>query len=148
MAQAVQLNPNFALAHGLLGNAYAFAGRSADALASIDRAVRLSPREVFQGAFAQQYAFAHFQGANYQLGLEFAQKAHQLRPGHSYPMIIGAACAGHLGDARSAAALVKDLKAALPTISAAWVERTAPYVLAEDRRRLIEGLARAGVFQV
>ena len=56
------------------------------------------------------------------------------------------ACAGHLGDARSAAALVKDLKAALPTISAAWVEKTAPYVLAEDRKRLIEGLARAGVF--
>ena len=110
--------------------------------------MRLSPREVFQGAFAQQYAFAYFQGANYQLGLEFAQKAHQLRPGHSYPMVIGAACAGHLGDARSAAALVKDLKAALPTISAAWVETTAPYVLAEDRRRLIEGLARAGVFQV
>jgi adenylate cyclase len=148
MAQAVQLNPNFALAHGLLGNAYAFAGRSAEALASIDRAVRLSPREVFQGAFAQQYAFAYFQAANYRLGLEFAQKAHQLRPGHSYPMVVGAACAGHLGDVRSSVPLVKDLKTALPTISAAWVESTAPYVLAEDRQRLIEGLARAGAFQV
>ena len=81
-------------------------------MACIDHAVRLSPREVFHGAFAQQYAFAYFQGARYRLGLEFAQKAHQLRPGHAYPMVIGAACAGHLGDAGSAAALVKDLKAA------------------------------------
>ena len=33
----------------------------------------------------------------------------------------------------------------MPAISAAWVETTVPYVQAEDRKRLIEGLARAGL---
>ena len=139
MTRAVELNPNFAMAHGLLGLAQAFGGRSAEAVSSIDHAVRLSPREVFHGAFAQQYAFAYFQGGRYELGLEFARKAHQLRPGHPYPMVLGAACAGFLGDAASTAALARDLKAVMPAISAAWVETTVPYVQAEDRQRLIKG---------
>jgi adenylate cyclase len=145
MTRAVELNPNFAMAHGLLGNAFAFGGRYDEAVASIDQAVRLSPREMFHGAFAQQYAFAHFQGARYRLGLEFAEKAHQLRPGHAYPMVIGAACAGHLEEIEQAAALLKELRTVVPTISANWIEATAPYVEAEDRRRLADGLAKAGL---
>jgi TolB-like protein/tetratricopeptide (TPR) repeat protein len=145
MMQAVQLNPNFAFGHGLLGISHAFGGRYSEALACIDHAVRLSPREMFHGAFAQHYAFAHFQGGRYELGLQFAQEAHNLRPGNPYAMVIGAACAAHLGDIQSATSLVQDLKAVVPTVSANWVETTTPFVHAADRKRLIEGLARAGL---
>jgi adenylate cyclase len=50
-----------------------------------------------------------------------------------------------LGDARSAASLMADLKAILPIVSTGWVEATSPYVNAEDRARLVEGLSRAGL---
>ena len=143
--RAVELNPNFAFGHGLLSLAHSFRGRSAEALACLDRAVRLSPREVFHGYFAQQYAFAYFQGGQYELALKHAQQAHTMRPGHPYTLIIGAACAGFLGDAATARGLVAELKALVPTISRAWIEETAPYVKIDDRKRLGAGLALAGL---
>ena len=143
--RAVELNPNFAFGHGLLSLAHSFGGRSAEALACLGRATRLSPREVFQGAFAQQYAFAYFQGGQYELALQHAQQAHTMRPGHPYTLIIGAASAGFLGQAGTGSAMVGDLKALVPAIRRAWIEETAPYVQPADRKRLAEGLALAGL---
>lgn len=144
-AHAVDLNPNFAMAHGMLGLAHAFAGEADRAITFIDQASRLSPREVFHGAFAQQYAFAHFVAGDYVLSFDCAKKAHQLRPGHAYPLLIAAACAGHLGEAGSAASLLAALNSVAPAISTDWVDANVPYVRAEDRARLIVGLARAGL---
>ena len=59
--------------------------------------------------------------------------------------MIGAACAGHLDDKGAAASLLRDLKMLVHDVSRATVEATAPFVLAGDRARLVEGLARAGL---
>src|ERR1700730_10951204 len=71
--------------------------------------------------------------------------AQGIRPVHPYPLLLGAACAGHLGDMETGATLVRELKAILPSISVTWVEATSPYVHAEDRARLIEGRSRCGL---
>jgi len=107
--------------------------------------VRLSPRDTYLSDFDLYYAFAHFQSARYELGLQFAQQAHRMRPGHAYPLVLGTACAGHLGETETGAMLLRELKAMVPTICAGFVEATSPYTLAQDRARLIEGLARAGL---
>jgi len=91
------------------------------------------------------YAVAYFQGGQYDLGLRYAREAHRLRPGHVYPLLIGIACAGYLGDAEAAANLVGDLKAVAPNISRASAEAASAFVQAEDRARHGEGLARAGL---
>jgi tetratricopeptide (TPR) repeat protein len=145
LTRAVALNPNFAFAHGQLGVAHAFGGRSEEAVPCIDHALRLSPREVFLGDYQFFYAAAHFQGGRYELGLRYAREAHRSRPGHAYPLRIGAACAGHLGDAEAAAVLLGELKAIVPDVSRASVEAIDAFVHAEDRARLVEGLARAGL---
>ncbi len=145
LTRAVALNPNCVNAHGLLGIAHAFGGRSAEALKCIDYAVRLSPRDTYLSDFDLYYAFAHFQSARYELGLQFAQQAHRMRPGHAYPLVLGTACAGHLGETKTGAMLLRELKAMVPTICAGFVEATSPYTLAQDRTRLIEGLARVGL---
>jgi adenylate cyclase len=145
LTQAVALNPNFAFAHGQLGLAHAIGGRADEAVACIDHALRLSPREAFLGDYQFFYAMAHFQGTRYELGLRFACGAHRSRPGHVYPLLIGLACAGLLGDTAAAAGLLADIKAIIPEVSRASIEATAPFVRAEDRARLIEGLARAGL---
>ena len=103
--------PTSRFAHGQLGLAHAMGGRAAEAVACIDHALRLSPREAFLGDFQFYYAVAYFQGANYELGLQFAREAHRLRPGHAYPLVIGVACAGHLDDKEAAAGLLEGLKA-------------------------------------
>ena len=143
--RAVALNPNFIIAHCQLGIAHALGGRWTEALACIDYGMRLSPREVGLTDFQLYYAFAYFQGAQYELGLQYAQQAHRMRPGHVYPLLFATTCAGHLGRKEVAAVLIRDLKTVLPTISTDFVDATCPYVQAEDRARFIEGLRRAGL---
>ena len=145
MEKAVNLKPNFAMGLGLLSLALSFAGRPTEALRYLDHAVKLSPREVFQGSFAQQYAFAHFQNADYVAGLQHATHAHDLRPGHVYPIVIGAACAGYLGKTELASTLIDRLKTAVPRASAGLYEDTSPLVLPADRLRLAHGLKLAGL---
>jgi len=116
-----------------------------DDLGCGDHALRLSPREAFLGDYQFFYAVAHFQGARYELGLRFACEAHRARPGHAYPLLIGLACAGRLGDTAAAASLLADVKAVIPDLSRASIEATTAFVRAEDRERLSEGLARAGL---
>ena len=145
ITRAVEINPNFAFAHGLLGLAHALGGRSAEAVPCIDHALRLSPREAFHGDYCFFYAVAHFQGARYDLGLRYAREAHRLRPGHVYPMLIGLACAGHLGDAEASASLLKDLRAIAPHITRASLEAMSSFVNADDRARHVDGLVRAGL---
>ncbi|RWD35916.1 MAG: adenylate/guanylate cyclase domain-containing protein [Mesorhizobium sp.] len=144
-SQAVAINPNSAFAHGQLGLAHANGGRAADAIPCIDYALRLSPREAFLGDFQFYYALAYFQGANYELGLSYAREAHRLRSGHAYPLVIGTACAGLLDNQEAATDLLGRLKSLVPYISRDAVGATSALVRAEDRARLIEGLARAGL---
>jgi hypothetical protein len=68
-----------------------------------------------------------------------------MRPSHVYPLLIAAACAGHLGKRGAATMLIRDLKAILPLASRGWVKATSPYVHAEDRLRFIEGLGLGGL---
>ncbi|MFK0273217.1 adenylate/guanylate cyclase domain-containing protein [Ensifer sp. NPDC090286] len=145
ISQAVAINPNSAFAHGQLGLAHANGGRAAAAIPCIDYALRLSPREAFLGDFQFYYAMAHFQGANYERGLHYAREAHRLRSGHVVPLIIGTACAGLLDNREAAADLLGRLKSLVPDISRNAVAVTSSFVRAEDRARLVEGLARAGL---
>jgi adenylate cyclase len=145
LEKAVELNPNFAIGRGLLGLAYAFSGRAAEAVNALDLASDLSPREMFLGAFAQQYAFAYFQMGNYRRALDSATKAAQLRPGHVYAAIIAAASAAHLGEMEEAERFVKTLLEIVPNTNVKRIEETTPYVRAADRIRLLDGLTRAGL---
>ncbi len=145
LTRAAALNPNSVNALGLLGIAHAFGGRAEEAIVCIDRALRLSPRDTFLSDFELYYAFAHFQAGRYEQGLRHAQHSHDLRPGHPYPLVMAAACAGQLGLADRAAALLRELMTVLPIASTGWVEATTPFVRAEDRARLVEGLRRAGM---
>jgi adenylate cyclase len=88
---------------------------------------------------------AYFQGANYELGLSYAREAHRLRSGHPYPLVIGTVCAGLLDSQEAATDLLGRLKSLVPDISREWVGATSCFVRAEDRARLVEGLARAGL---
>lgn len=143
--QAVAINPNSAFAHGQLGLAHANGGRAEAAIPCIDYALRLSPREAFLGDFQFYYAMAYFQGGNYELGLSYAREAHRLRSGHAVPLVIGTACAGLLGNEEAATDLLGRLKSLVPDVSRDAVAATSSFVRAEDRARLIEGLARAGL---
>jgi adenylate cyclase len=143
--KAVELNPNFAYGYSFLGAALAASGNGDDALATIDRAVRLSPRDLLRDEFDLFYAFAHFQRGDYARAADFAASAASLRPGHAYPYRILAASSALVGDLRRAAAALAEILALTPGFTLAQAESQNVYQRAEDRARLIDGLRLAGL---
>ena len=144
-SQAIDASPNFAYAHGMLGAAHAFGGRAEQAIECIDRGVRLSPRDIFGDEYQLYYAFAHFQAGRYVEAAAAAQLAIQMRPGHPVLYIMAGASYGLAGATDKAKRTVKQLTDLVPNISAAGIEATFPYCLAQDRSRLAQGLRAAGL---
>jgi TolB-like protein/Flp pilus assembly protein TadD len=144
-SRAVDLSPNLAYAHGLLGAAHAFGGRPNEAIESIDRGVRLSPRDIFGEEFQLYYAFAHFQAGRYAEAASAAQVAIRQRPGHAVPYIMAAASYGLNGEIDRAREVATHLAELVPGISAAELEETFLYCRQEDRSRLAAGLRAGGL---
>jgi adenylate cyclase len=122
LSRTIDLSPNFAYAQGLLGAAHALGGRPGQAIACIDRGVRLSPRDIFGDEYELYYAFANFQAARYDAAVAAALRAIQLRPGHPTLYIMAAASyalAGRIEDAKKAIIQLVNL---VPNISAADIE--------------------------
>lgn len=145
LRHATDLSPNFAYAHAVLGAALALGGRPEEGIDSTNQAVRLSPRDTFNDDFQLYYAFAHFQAGRYVEAASCAEKAIRLRPEHPYSHVMAAASYGLAGNDKKAAGALASLTALVPEVAASNVERTAPYVLAEDRARLAQGLRMAGL---
>jgi TolB-like protein/Flp pilus assembly protein TadD len=144
-SRAIDASPSFAYAHGLLGAAHALGGRSDEAIESIDRGMRLSPRDIFGEEFQLYYAFAYFQAGRYADAASAAERAVRQRPGHPVPYIIGAASYGLGGETEKARELVTQLSKLVPDISAADLEENFLYCRQEDRRRLAMGLRAGGL---
>jgi tetratricopeptide (TPR) repeat protein len=143
--RAIEISPNFAYAHGLLGAAHALGGRPDEAIPCIDRGVRLSPRDTFGEEYLLYYAFAHFQAGRYSEAASAARNAIRQRPGHPVPYLMAVASYGLGGDTATARELAAQLTNLVPDISAADLETNFLYCRQEDRSRLARGLRAGGV---
>jgi adenylate cyclase len=143
--KAIELNPNFAYGYSFLGAALASSGDGAAAIAAVDRAVRLSPRDLLRDEFDLFYAFAHFQKGDYAKAADFAAAAASLRPGHAYPYRVLAASSALAGDRQRASAALADILALTPGFDLAQAASQNVYQRDDDRARLIDGLRKAGV---
>ncbi len=144
-SRAIDANPNFAYAHGLLGAAHALGGRPDQAIECIDRGVRLSPRDTFGEEFQLYYAFAHFQAGRYAEAASAAQLAIRQRPGHPIPYVMAAAAYGLDGETDTARELATQLTKLVPHISVSDLEEHFLYCQADDRSRLAMGLRAGGL---
>jgi adenylate cyclase len=144
-ARAVEVSPNFAYAHGLLGAAHAFGGRPDQGIVCVDQGVRLSPRDIFGEEYQLYYSFAHFQAGRYTEAALAAARAIQLRPGHPVLYIMASASLGLAGELDRAAKMIRQLKGLVPNISANEVEQNFIYCQQEDNSRLAAGLRAAGL---
>ena len=143
--KAIELNPNFAYGYSFLGAALACSGDGAAGLAAVDRAVRLSPRDLLRDEFDLIYAFAHFQEGDYAKAADFAAAAASLRPGHAYPYRVLAASSALAGDGQRASAALADILALTPGFDLAQAASQNVYQRDDDRARLIDGLRKAGL---
>jgi adenylate cyclase len=143
--RALELNPNFALAHALLGNTLAVHGVYQEAVDSAEHALRLSPRDRNVGYYASRaMAHVHFGARRYPECVTWARYTIEKSPGHlaGYEFLTaGLAMAGNL----TAAAEARDRLLRLrPEFSLAWMIENPPGI-GEMAERLREGLRKAGV---
>ena len=143
--KAIDLNPNFALAHSFLGAAYALTGRGREAFEWIERARRLSPRDIFRDEFDVHTSFAHFQVADYRMAAEFAAKASIPRPEHVYPHLMLAVSYAHLGALDAARDEVAKVKALVPDFCLTTADKVSVFVDPVDKARFLDGLRKAGL---
>jgi len=138
------LNPNFAFAHTHLGLALCFLGRSDEALAELDTAERLSPRDFQAGLNNIARAIACFIDGRYREGADFARTATRQSfdsVGAHHLVVVNSALAGDVEAAREA---LQTLKRFEPCLSLETLDM-AVYARDEDRRRYFEAFRLSGL---
>jgi len=142
--RALDLNPNFAIAHGYLAMALALDGRSEKAIAHAEQAIHMSPHDPQNAIFNMSIAVAHYLADRYPEAVAFGRKAIQQRTqftsGHRI-YIASLAQAGQIEEAREALARVKEL---FPEMSIAWIKQYVPYT-AGPMNKFLEGKRKAGL---
>jgi Flp pilus assembly protein TadD len=141
---ALTLNPNFAAAYGAQGWALVFDGRSEEALACFDRALRMSPRDPLNGFILAGVSAANYFAARYSEAVEWAQKAVELRPGLLGAHRVLCASLGQAGQVDKAASAMMTLRQLQPNVSVRWVQQSVPYTT-QPMEHFVDGLRRAGL---
>ena len=137
---ALSLNPNYAFAYNCLGSIHTYSGRPLEAIAVIERAMRLDP------AWSQQYL--HFLGTAYLLAGKYETAAALLKqriilvPNTDFSRAILASALGHLGEVDEARRVWRELKEINPKYSFREHFSRQPF-RHEDVERVAEGLTKA-----
>ena len=142
--RAIDLNPNFAAAHGYLGWALAFDGQSEQAIKHLKEAIRMSPHDPQNAIFNTGLAVAHYLSGRFAEALECSQETLQQRSAFTAGHRIHCASlaqAGQIDEAREALAVLKEVH---PDLSVAWIESNVPYTAA-PMAQFVEGMRKAGL---
>jgi TolB-like protein/cytochrome c-type biogenesis protein CcmH/NrfG len=143
--QALQLNPNFSLAHGYYGLALTYCGLWQEAYEAARYALRLSPRDPFSAIYYGVAAYAQFVGKNYQDAIGLSREAIRQRSDFPGAYRVLTVAAGMAGQTEVAAAALTQLRRAQPNISLAWIANQLPWKLDSDREHYLEAFRRAGL---
>ncbi|MFL6810305.1 MAG: winged helix-turn-helix domain-containing tetratricopeptide repeat protein [Bradyrhizobium canariense] len=142
---ALNLNPNFAMAHAFYGVTLCYAGRWQNGDVAARRALRLSPRDPLAAIYCGVAAYARFIGRDYEGAAQMARESMRQRADFVGAHRVLTAAAGMSGDSARAASALEGLRRAQPGISLAWITRELPMLRDEDREHYLEGLRRAGM---
>jgi len=142
--RALDLNPNFAAAHGYLGWALAFDGQSNRAIVHSEEAIRMSPHDPQNSIFNVGIAIAHYLAGRYIEAAASCRKAFQQRSGLTRGSRVYVASLAQAGQIDEARAVLARMKEAHPDLSIAWIEQNVPYTPG-PMAQFLEGMRKAGL---
>jgi tetratricopeptide (TPR) repeat protein len=142
--RALDLNPNFAAAHGYLGWALAFDGQSDQAIAHSKEAIRMSPHDPQNSVFNVGIAIAHYLAGRYGEAIASCRKAFQQRLGLTRGTRVYVASLAQAGQIDEARVVLTRMKESHPDLSIAWIEQNVPYTPG-PMARFLEGMRKAGL---
>lgn len=148
LGRQIGLNRNDASGWFWLGYAHCTLGRPDEAIAALEQARRLSPRDPNLNGIFVVTATAHLHLGRDREALEWAQRSVLERPQHAVAHSWVAAAAANLGETETARAALAEFRRRLPsyTISSFRDERLCANDLCRaQRERYYAGLAKAGL---
>jgi TolB-like protein len=145
IARARALNPNSPAALGPQGWIHVWRGEPELALADVERALQLSPADLFAFAWWCVGAYAHFTCGRYDDALSWAERTWRERPGYlpSARMIVASAALG--GRPQSSEMSLARLRQLDPMLRLSNLQEQMPFRRAGDLARLTDGLRKAGL---
>ena len=135
------------VAHGGIGLALIFNGRSGEAIPHLERALRLSPRDTIRAEWQYRLALAHFMLAQYERARDWGQTAQASNSGLPWPPVHAAAMA-RLGQQADAKKVLDDFLARHPGYEAGRIVQRLPGTdprFVEGRDRLVASLRELGL---
>jgi TolB-like protein/cytochrome c-type biogenesis protein CcmH/NrfG len=146
LEQCVALNPSFAQGWFALAFTLTWCGRAEEALALVERATELSPRDPHLSAFHNLRALAFFSLGELEAAAEYALMSTRLRNASHHAFAVHAAALGLLGRGAEAQASVAELLRRKPGYTCADGGEDMFFCADADLvARFVEGLRRAGL---
>ena len=142
---ALRLNPNFSMAQAYNGLTLAYCGCSQEALQSVQRALRLSPRDPLAAVYCGIASYAHYVGRNYEEAMRLAREGIRQRGDFVGAHRVLTAAAAMAGRDDVAKAALHELRRVQPNISLDWIKKEMPIKHDAERAHYLEGFRRAGL---
>jgi adenylate cyclase len=143
--RAIELNPNFALAHGYLSLQLAYAGEAEAAIEAGHKAIRLSPRDPELFHFHVAISLAHFVDERYTEAVTWANKVMAERPETPAWRRLLAASLAQLGQIEEARRAMEGILSITPGVTATLLRNIIYFKRPEDFDRYIDALRKAGL---
>ncbi len=143
--RAIELNPNFALAHGYLSCQLGYAGEAEAAIETGHKAARLSPRDPELFHFHVGIGTGHFIAGRYAEAVTWAKKVIAERPGTPAGHRLLVASLAQLGRKEEARKALEDLLSITPGLTAALLRNITHFKNPADFDRYINALRKAGL---
>jgi adenylate cyclase len=143
--QALEANPNEALAWILRGTARAFQGRGAEALDSCERGIALTPIDPMRCFYDNLAAAAAIAAGDYPLALKYAQASVRANRLHTSSLRTLAICQSILGMRAAARSTMADLLRLEPELTAETYLARLPFADRALADRLVAALVDAGL---
>jgi TolB-like protein/Flp pilus assembly protein TadD len=143
--RALEINPNLAVAEGLLGIMLGWRGDYSEAKLHADRAARLSPNDLVYSWSSLAHSSVAFGTGQYERAVESARTTIEALPDFPGGWRYLVASLAHLGRMEEASAAKDQLLRILPHESVGLIRATLPWDNADFMERFVDGLRKAGV---
>jgi len=143
--KAIQLNPNFALAHFGRAHALWHAGRPAEALDSHDEALRLSPHDPVKWAYYASKAIALLLLGRFEEAVETSLASQRETNSAIFSHLGEISARGHLGQTDKAAQAIEIARLKKPDLSISYIDEALRITDDAARTLFLEGFRRAGL---
>lgn len=142
---AIEMNPSFAQAHFGLAQALVYAGEPFEALAGIETALRLSPKDPLRSMFLTLRSFCHFSLGDYAAAEAAARSAMQLQWAETWARLALCCALVELGREDEARRIAQETLRIEPAFTAEKFGRLVAHAPEQVRRRIWRDLAIAGI---